>query len=269
MRSVVGVAFLLMPHVRVVVVLVNPLFTFFGIVPLPGVCGIPLSLGIAMFFSLQLRSRLGLCLIFASNLRSALTQPRGPASIPLCCGSYGSVETTSSLPTFAFRWLKFIKLVSHGQHTLQILADRSRGVLRNTTGTWICGYQKCVGVVSILQAELWSVFVGLQVARSSGVARLIVQSDSSHAIKLLLDSSTNDHSMLLVRAIGILRQGSLHVDFQWIPREMNMVADCLSKLLPPPQFCLLVTSDIPEAAKSLLDRDREGPPYSRSSCGVT
>ncbi|KAK8493334.1 hypothetical protein V6N12_000546 [Hibiscus sabdariffa] len=108
--------------------------------------------------------------------------------------------------------------------------DASWGVLRNTTGTWICGYQKCV-----------------------------VQSDSSHAIKLLLDSSTNDHSMLLVRAIGILRQGSLHVDFQWIPREMNMVADCLSKLLPPPQFCLLVTSDIPEAAKSLLDRDREGP----------
>ncbi|KAL4378119.1 hypothetical protein GQ457_02G027990 [Hibiscus cannabinus] len=128
------------------------------------------------------------------------------------------------------------------------------GVLRNATGTWICGYKKCVGVVSILQAELWSVFVGLQVARSSGVACLIVQSDSSHAIKLLLDSSTNDHSMSLVRAIGILCQGSWQVDFQWILREMNMVADYLSKLPPPPQFCLLVTSDIPEAAKSLLDR---------------
>ncbi|KAK8508690.1 hypothetical protein V6N12_032685 [Hibiscus sabdariffa] len=81
-------------------------------------------------------------------------------------------------------------------------------------------------MVSILQVELWSVFVGLQVA----LQRRIVQSDSSHAIKLLLDSSTNGHSMSLVRAIGLLRQ---------------------------------VTSDISETVKPLLDQDREGPPYSR------
>ncbi|KAK9032700.1 hypothetical protein V6N11_056958 [Hibiscus sabdariffa] len=129
----------------------------------------------------------------------------------------------------------------------------------------------CLNVDSSISptTELWSVFVGLQVARSSGVDRLIVQSDRSHAIKLLLNFPQHGHRMPLVRAIGLLRHGSWHVDFQWIPRELNMVADCLSKLPSPPQFSLLVTTDITELARPFLDRDREGPPYSRHSRGVS
>ncbi|KAK8981729.1 hypothetical protein V6N11_028134 [Hibiscus sabdariffa] len=135
----------------------------------------------------------------------------------------------------------------------------------STSGTWIRGYQKCAGVVSILQAELWSVFVGLQVARSYGVDRLLVQLDSSHTIKLLLDSPQHGHRMPLVRAIRLLCHGAWQVDFQWILRELNMVADCLSKLPSPPQFSLLVTTVVPEPARPFPDRDREGPPYSRHS----
>ncbi|KAL4325050.1 hypothetical protein GQ457_11G008270 [Hibiscus cannabinus] len=142
------------------------------------------------------------------------------------------------------------------------------GVLRDAAGAWICGYQKCVGKVSILQAELWSVLVGLQVVRSFDYTRVQVQSDNSHAIKLLLDSSTIDKSMPLVCAIGLLRQEPWQIDFRWIPREMNMVADCLSKLPTPPQFRLSVISNIPEAVAPLLDRDRDGPPYSRRGRGV-
>ncbi|KAK9038428.1 hypothetical protein V6N11_023298 [Hibiscus sabdariffa] len=142
------------------------------------------------------------------------------------------------------------------------------GVLRDAAGAWICGYQKCVGKVSILQAELWSVLVGLQVVRTFDFARLQVQSDNSHAIKLLLDSSTIGNSMPLVRAIGLLRQEFWQIDFRWIPREKNMVADCLPKLPTPPQFRLSVISDIPEAAVPFLDRDRDGPPYSRRGRGV-
>ncbi|KAK8492816.1 hypothetical protein V6N11_049990 [Hibiscus sabdariffa] len=85
----------------------------------------------------------------------------------------------------------------------------------------------------------------------------------------MLDSPQHGHRMPLVHAIGLLCHGAWQVDFQWIPRELNMVADCLSKLPSPPQFSLLVTTVIPEPARPFLDRDSEGPPYSRHSHVVT
>ncbi|KAL4385985.1 hypothetical protein GQ457_09G013820 [Hibiscus cannabinus] len=114
------------------------------------------------------------------------------------------------------------------------------------------------------------------VARSSDVDRVLVQSDCSHATKLLITALQpghgilqQDHDLSLVRTIVLLCQDDWHVDFQWIPRELNMVADCLAKLSSPSQFNLLVTTVIPEQVRSLFDRDREGPPYIRHSRGVT
>ncbi|KAK9020556.1 hypothetical protein V6N11_010576 [Hibiscus sabdariffa] len=40
------------------------------------------------------------------------------------------------------------------------------GVLRDSSGAWLRGYGKCVGKVSTIQAELWSICVGLQLACS-------------------------------------------------------------------------------------------------------
>ncbi|KAK9013062.1 hypothetical protein V6N11_041084 [Hibiscus sabdariffa] len=112
------------------------------------------------------------------------------------------------------------------------------------------------------------------VARSSGVGRILVQSDCSHATKLLIDALQpshgvlqQDHELPLVRAIVFLCQEDWQVNFQWIPREQNMVADCLAKLTSPSQFNLLVSNVIPAQARPLLDRDREGPPYLLHSRG--
>ncbi|KAK8476546.1 hypothetical protein V6N11_066594 [Hibiscus sabdariffa] len=77
------------------------------------------------------------------------------------------------------------------------------------------------------------------------------------------------HRLPLVYAIESLCQDSSQVDLRWIPRELNMVADCLLKLPSLPQFELSVISDIPESVRPLLDRDKDGPPYSRRGRGVT
>ncbi|KAK8998926.1 hypothetical protein V6N11_070105 [Hibiscus sabdariffa] len=101
-------------------------------------------------------------------------------------------------------------------------------------------------------------------------------SDCSHAEKLLTTALQprhgvllQDHDLPLVRAIVLLCQDDWQVDFQWIPRELNMVADCLAKLSSPSQFNLLLSTVIPEQVRPLLDRDREGPPYIHHSRGVT
>ncbi|KAK8492832.1 hypothetical protein V6N12_009714 [Hibiscus sabdariffa] len=57
-----------------------------------------------------------------------------------------------------------------------------------------------------------------------------------------------------------LVQKSRSWDFQWIPREMNMVADCLSKMAPPPQFQLLVFDDEHESVQSFVVQDIKGLP---------
>ncbi|XP_039008432.1 uncharacterized protein LOC120136477 [Hibiscus syriacus] len=43
------------------------------------------------------------------------------------------------------------------------------GVIRDYTGNWMTGFHKCVGITNPLQAELWGVFTGLQIAWNYGI----------------------------------------------------------------------------------------------------
>ncbi|KAK8556750.1 hypothetical protein V6N12_003145 [Hibiscus sabdariffa] len=135
------------------------------------------------------------------------------------------------------------------------------GVLRGSSGDWLRGYRQSVGVVPPLNAELWSILVGLQLAFSMGFSRVQVQSDSSAAIRLILDPMAANSVSSLVRRISSLQNLPWSLRFLWVPREMNMVADGLSKLPSLNDFHLQIFDDIPETIRPLLARDREGPPY--------
>ncbi|KAK9011773.1 hypothetical protein V6N11_039855 [Hibiscus sabdariffa] len=137
------------------------------------------------------------------------------------------------------------------------------GVLRGSSGDWLRGYRQSVGVVPPLNAELWSILVGLQLAFSMGFSRVQVQSDSSAAIRLILDPMAANSVSSLVRRISSLQNLPWSLRFLWVPREMNMVADGLSKLSSLNDFHLQIFDDIPETIRPLLARDREGPPYRR------
>ncbi|KAK8494132.1 hypothetical protein V6N12_009729 [Hibiscus sabdariffa] len=85
------------------------------------------------------------------------------------------------------------------------------GVLRDSSGTWLRGYCKCI--------------------------------------------ACSCHSRLAAQ--------TLVLGFPMDSREMNMVADCLSKMVPPPRLHLNVFDDEPETFRPFIIRDVEGPPYSR------
>lgn len=59
----------------------------------------------------------------------------------------------------------------------------ARGVIRDSRGNWIVGFQRYVGCESALVAELWGMLHGLQVARLKGHSRVIVESDYLEAVK--------------------------------------------------------------------------------------
>ncbi|KAK8984207.1 hypothetical protein V6N11_029527 [Hibiscus sabdariffa] len=92
---------------------------------------------------------------------------------------------------------------------------------------------------------------------------VIVRSDSSAAIRLILDPMAANSVSSLIRRISSLQNLPWSLHFLWVSLEMNMVTDGLSKLPSLNDFHLQIFDDIPETIRPLLARDREGPPYRR------
>ncbi|KAK8596326.1 hypothetical protein V6N12_064823 [Hibiscus sabdariffa] len=79
-------------------------------------------------------------------------------------------------------------------------------------------------------AELWGIFIGLQVAWSNGFEYIQVQSDNSQAIKLINDESRDRSRLYLVHVISSLLARAWRTDCFWIPRSCNIVADAISRI---------------------------------------
>lgn len=61
------------------------------------------------------------------------------------------------------------------------------GVIRDQVGNWLLGYSRHLGSCSILEAELWGIFEGINMAWSLGVRRIEVECDSKMALQLVAD----------------------------------------------------------------------------------
>ncbi|KAK8557722.1 hypothetical protein V6N12_009948 [Hibiscus sabdariffa] len=118
------------------------------------------------------------------------------------------------------------------------------GLIRNSSSAWIFGYCKNVGHTTPSQAELWGLYIGLKVEWNLGVERLQIQSDSKHAIDLIL-LLTDGRPLPLVQTISSMRCCAWCTEFIWVPRECNMVVDSLSRLSIPPSFDLTLFDEVP------------------------
>ncbi|KAK8556925.1 hypothetical protein V6N12_003314 [Hibiscus sabdariffa] len=130
------------------------------------------------------------------------------------------------------------------------------GIFRSDDGSWILGFNKTIGILRPLQAELWEILLGLQLAWENGFERLLIQSDNREAIKRLNASTASSDPCSLVRSIAALRSRRWATETQWIPREGNKPADMLAKLDNLPCFTVTVFSQPPEHLLSLLDFDK-------------
>lgn len=57
------------------------------------------------------------------------------------------------------------------------------GLMRNGEGACMARFQGCIGRTSVLSAELWAIWYGLDLAREMGQCRMILESDSVEAIE--------------------------------------------------------------------------------------
>ncbi|KAE8723863.1 hypothetical protein F3Y22_tig00011718pilonHSYRG00180 [Hibiscus syriacus] len=80
------------------------------------------------------------------------------------------------------------------------------GVFRDNERSWILGFNKALGILQPLHAELWAIYVGLQIAWDHGFVFLVIQSDSMEVVNLLNKSDAHSSPFPLVRSIEKLRK---------------------------------------------------------------
>ncbi|KAE8683955.1 hypothetical protein F3Y22_tig00111164pilonHSYRG00005 [Hibiscus syriacus] len=91
-------------------------------------------------------------------------------------------------------------------------------VFGDADGAWLLGFIKSIGIVQPLQAELWAIFIVLQIAWEQGFELLLLQTDSLEAAKLLEQSDVASSSLSLV--IRLAAKLGLHLSNGFIVKTM-------------------------------------------------
>ncbi|KAI5339865.1 hypothetical protein L3X38_019138 [Prunus dulcis] len=136
------------------------------------------------------------------------------------------------------------------------------GVIRNSLGDWVCGFAVNLGKEQILEAEVWGLFFGLQLASAKGIRRLTVEMDAATAVLLVQQHSrlgSHPLASLIASCCAMVRQiGDCSVSH--IYRERNFVADCLAKWSHNLDLGLCVLDAVPSWLGALLVDDLLGVP---------
>ena len=133
----------------------------------------------------------------------------------------------------ALSWVKpptgVFKLNVDGSRT-RAGAIGAGGTIRNELGDWHSGFMVNIGCGEVLQAEAWGLFYGLQLALSSHISNLIVESDSATLVNLFNSESLELHPLgTIISNCKKMMQDMGNVQLHHIHRERNMVADLLAK----------------------------------------
>ena len=77
----------------------------------------------------------------------------------------------------------------------------SRGLPRDNFGTWICGFTFNTGYCTSIRAELFATLMGLEIAWSMGIKKLILESDSTITVNALTqdrDKIDANHAFIVI-----------------------------------------------------------------------
>ncbi|KAK5838673.1 hypothetical protein PVK06_007408 [Gossypium arboreum] len=103
------------------------------------------------------------------------------------------------------------------------------GLLEDRNGKWIEGFTRYLGSCEVIDAELWGILDGIQIALKRGFQKIIIRTDSLEAIKLIQDGVCNGSNSALMRRILLLLKLLSHWNLNYIPREENRIADKIVK----------------------------------------
>ncbi|KAE8726411.1 hypothetical protein F3Y22_tig00006992pilonHSYRG00049 [Hibiscus syriacus] len=141
----------------------------------------------------------------------------------------------------------WIALNSDGVVSTSSSLGSAGGVLIDSLGSWLGGFWKPLGYVTIIQAVLWGLYDGLKLAWSQGFEKVQCQIDNVEVYNMVSSSSSRSSPLPLVREIVSLHDRAWLVDYKLVHCEANSAAYALAKLSldqvdarsilgPPPDF---------------------------------
>ncbi|PRQ29678.1 putative ribonuclease H-like domain-containing protein [Rosa chinensis] len=130
------------------------------------------------------------------------------------------------------------------------------GVVRDHSGSWLCGFFANSGCGTVLQAEFWGLLLGLKMSIDAHYQHVLVESDSEVLVKLMNDGVDALHPLKsVINSCQALQRQFQRCEIKHIYREVNKVADVLSKIgldseigmhfmmQPPPQVITILLDD--------------------------
>ncbi|KAF7824182.1 putative ribonuclease H-like domain, reverse transcriptase zinc-binding domain-containing protein [Senna tora] len=133
------------------------------------------------------------------------------------------------------------------------------GVIRSSNGSWLGGFFKFVGCVSVLEAEIWGCLEGLELALKSGFDSVWLESDSLLAVNFIRNGCNDDHVCAgLIKRVRSLMAHFRYVKILHIFREANGVADFLAGEAVRKKSSFYFDNILPECCKLLILDDVRG-----------
>ncbi|KAE8727763.1 Coatomer subunit zeta-2 [Hibiscus syriacus] len=96
-------------------------------------------------------------------------------------------------------------------------------------GRWILGFSKSIGCCTIMEAKLWGVYEGLNVAWNLGVQKVILETYSLEVTNMLQRNDGDSHTTLHHHISSLLKK-DWEVKIEHIFREGNRIADCVARM---------------------------------------
>ncbi|KAK4267298.1 hypothetical protein QN277_024096 [Acacia crassicarpa] len=163
-----------------------------------------------------------------------------------------------------------VVLNSDGARKVDSMRAGSGCLIRNHEGRWQTGCCRNIGACTPLQAELWGLLDGLELAWAGGFRDVIVQADCLVAVRIIqnLDETPNAQ-LCIVRRIQRLLEQAWRVTITHVYRDGNRCADFLASFALSLEDGYHPLQEPPAGVVGLLEEDAVGIGVVRRCCNNT
>ncbi|GAU44619.1 hypothetical protein TSUD_378970 [Trifolium subterraneum] len=160
----------------------------------------------------------------------------------------------------------WIKLNCDGAHKSSMNLSGCGGLLRDNNDICLSSFARKIGSCDALHAEMWGMYIGMDLTTRKRITHLQVESDSKVLVDIVTGNcNVNENIPTLVRRIRDLTSMNWHVQINHTWREENKSADWLANYsLTLNSFDLHVLETPPRELQSLLFYDFSGTCMPRS-----
>ncbi|PQM43263.1 hypothetical protein Pyn_40418 [Prunus yedoensis var. nudiflora] len=177
---------------------------------------------------------------------------------------YNKVKKEQVLLCWSFPHHGWYKLNVDGTYRSGSGCIAGGGVIRNQEGEWLSGFAANLGTGKVIEAELWALYRGLELAWNSGLAPLEVETDSTTVVKLMhnpVEVNWKHPQFKLIKSCQNLLNQSWKCSLNHAYWQQNSVADCLANFgltmelgchyfdVPPPLCEPFLVQDISRVAQ--------------------